>query len=76
MDGNEAIIDLAKKHNAGYWDLFNLMGGFKSIAQWHKEGFAAKDKVHFSVGGYHILGNMMFEAFERSYNYNSVLKKK
>lgn len=73
---HEAILDLAKKHNAGYWDMFMLMGGFKSMAQWTKANLAAKDKVHFTIRGYHIMGNLMFDAFYRSYNNNTLLKRK
>ncbi|MBC7865572.1 MAG: hypothetical protein IAF38_21540, partial [Bacteroidia bacterium] len=76
LAAHEAILELSKKYNAGYWDLFMVMGGFKSMALWQKAGLAAKDKVHFSGGGYHIVGNLMFQAFVQSYYANSVLKKK
>lgn len=75
-DARKAIIDLCKKHKAGYWDLFMLMGGQKSIVLWQKVGLASKDRVHFSTEGYHLIGNLMFEAFQNSYNYNSLLKNK
>jgi lysophospholipase L1-like esterase len=71
---HEAILLLAEKHKAAYWDMYLLMGGHKSMALWTKAGLAAKDKVHFSVGGYHLLGKMMFDAFFRSYKYNTQIK--
>ena len=70
-----AILELAKKHNAGYWDMYKLMGGYKSMPAWVKIHLASKDKVHFTSSGYRLLGNLMFEAFNKSYRSNSSLKK-
>jgi lysophospholipase L1-like esterase len=72
---HEAILELAKKHNAAYWDMFKLMGGFKSMSLWVKAQLANRDKVHFTSKGYRIMGNLMFEAFNKSYNYSTSLKK-
>ena len=73
---HEAILELAKKHNAGYWDMFKLMGGFKSMSLWVKAQLANRDKVHFTSTGYRMMGNLMFEAFNKSYYHSTTLKKK
>ncbi len=73
---HEAILELSKKNNSAYWDMFLLMGGYKSMPFWVKAGLASRDKVHFSTGGYHLMGNLMAGAFLQSYNFNSSLKKK
>jgi lysophospholipase L1-like esterase len=56
------------------YDLYAVMGGYKSIYKWYKAGLAAKDKVHFNGRGYNILASMMFDAINRSYKYNSKIK--
>jgi lysophospholipase L1-like esterase len=67
VTAREAMFELMEKHNVGVWDLFTIMGGYKSMTKWNKAGLAAKDRVHFTPKGYAILGNMMFDAFLRSY---------
>src|ERR1700757_1933933 len=64
----ECIYKLVEKHNAALWDIFAVMGGYKSIFKWQQVGLAKKDKVHFTAKGYHIFGDMMFEAIMRSYS--------
>ncbi|MBS1634957.1 MAG: hypothetical protein JST26_03475 [Bacteroidetes bacterium] len=71
----EAMYDLMQKHKAAVWDLYEVMGGYRSIYKWYKSGLAAKDKVHFNSRGYYIVGQLMFEALERSYRYNSKVGK-
>jgi lysophospholipase L1-like esterase len=66
----ECIYKLTEKHNAALWDIFAVMGGYKSIFKWQQAGLAKKDKVHFTAKGYHIFGDMMFEAIMKSYSYN------
>lgn len=71
IKAQEAIFELMNKHNAAVYDLYSVMGGYKSIYKWYKAGLAAKDKVHFNGRGYTILANLMFDAINRSYKCNS-----
>ena len=71
----EAAYELAEKHKGAVYDLYAVMGGYKSIYRWYRAGYASRDKVHFSGKGYKIIGNMMFDAIRRNYQYNSKLKK-
>lgn len=61
---------LMHKHNAAMWDMYGVMGGYKSILKWQKAGYARKDRVHFTAKGYHIFADLMFDALMRSYKYN------
>ncbi len=70
IKAKEAMFELMNKHNVAVWDLYSLMGGYKSIMKWTKAGLAAKDRVHFSPKGYTILGNLMAEALLKSYHHN------
>ncbi len=68
----DAMYDLMKMDNVIVWDLFTVMGGYKSIAKWNKAGLATKDRVHFTPKGYEIIGKLMFEAFNNAYiNYKN-----
>lgn len=75
MLGDDAIFELAQKRNLAVWDLFAVMGGYKSMTQWYKVKLAARDKVHFSPKGYKILAGLMFDAIMKSYKTNSTLPK-
>ena len=62
------MFELMEKHNVLVWDLFTVMGGQKSIAKWNKAGIAQRDKVHFTIHGYEIIAELMFDAFIKAYN--------
>jgi len=70
IQAKEAMFELMRKHNIGVWDLYSVMGGYKSMLKWVKAGLAARDRVHFSPKGYTVLGNLMSDALLRSYHYN------
>lgn len=72
----EAAYELAEKHKGAVYDLYAVMGGYKSIYKWYKAGLAAKDKVHFNARGYRLLANMMYQAIDKSYQNNSKIKDK
>ena len=72
----EAAYELAEKHKGAVYDLYAVMGGYKSIYKWYKAGLAAKDKVHFNAKGYRIIAGMMYEAIDRSYKNNSKVQDK
>jgi lysophospholipase L1-like esterase len=58
----KAMYELAKEHNAAVWDLYEIMGGLGSITVWNEVGLANKDRVHFLVPGYNLLGDMLYNA--------------
>ncbi|MBK9283358.1 MAG: hypothetical protein IPM51_03475 [Sphingobacteriaceae bacterium] len=63
----EAMFELMEKHDLAIWDMYELMGGYKSMLKWVKSGLAARDRVHFSSKGYTLLGNLMHEAMITQY---------
>ncbi len=65
----ETFIALAKEHNASIWDMFSIMGGLSSIKQWEKAGLARPDKIHFTIDGYKLIGDMFFNAIINDYLY-------
>jgi len=74
IKAHDAMYELMEKHKAAVWDLYTIMGGYKSIYKWYKVGLAARDRVHFSPKGYAIVGQMMFDAIDKSYKNNSKIK--
>lgn len=66
----ECIYTLAQKHQAALWDMYAVMGGYKSIFKWYQAGYARKDRVHFAAKGYALFSDLMFEALMTSYKRN------
>lgn len=64
----QAIKELAEEKNCAVWDLYLVMGGKGSMLKWLKSGLAAYDRVHFSVQGYRLQGNLLFDAFFNTYD--------
>jgi lysophospholipase L1-like esterase len=71
VQARDAMLELMNKHNVAVWDLYTIMGGYKSMLKWVKAGLAGRDRVHFSAKGYTIVGNLMSEALLSSYHYNT-----
>ncbi len=68
IEARNVMVDLAKKHHAGLWDLFEIMGGLGSVKFWEENGYAKADKIHFTNKGYQLIGNLMFQALMNDYN--------
>lgn len=60
------LLQLAKEENLGFWPLYDIMGGFKSIEKWQKAALAAADGVHFTRKGYYLQGDLLFEALMKA----------
>lgn len=52
---------------AGYWDLYNAMGGKNSMPAWVAKGLAGSDYIHFSNGGASTAAQMFYDAFIAEY---------
>ncbi|PWH85551.1 GDSL-type esterase/lipase family protein [Brumimicrobium oceani] len=57
------IIELAKKYQVPVWDLYGIMGELGSSKTWATNKLMKGDLVHFSIDGYHLKGDLFFEAF-------------
>ncbi len=63
----QAFLEMGKQHNAAVWDQFDIMGGLRSMQDWENAGLAQKDKVHFTMEGYKLLGDLLYNALIESY---------
>lgn len=62
------LKNYAAQHHLAVWDLYEVMGGKLSMAQWKRQGLAARDYVHFTRKGYERQGSLLFEALMRRYS--------
>ena len=62
------MIKYCLQHNLAYWDLYEIMGGYGSMAKWYSSGLAAKDHVHFTGKGYLIQGDLFYRALMKGYD--------
>jgi lysophospholipase L1-like esterase len=67
IEVQESIYKLAQYHNAGVWDLFEIMGGLNSVVLWERAGLSKRDKVHFTRTGYILIGDLLFDAMMKSF---------
>lgn len=65
---------LARKHHAGLWDMYGVMGGLGSIRKWQLEGLAKADKIHLTGEGYALVGDLLFNALLEGYEQFMVRK--
>lgn len=63
----KCLKQLATRNNASLFDLFNIMGGQKSIYTWQKHDLAQRDKIHFTNQGYMLVGDLIFGAILKEY---------
>ena len=59
----EVIKELAVQYQCPVWDLYGLMGELGSSKTWEDAGLMKPDKVHFTAIGYHLKGDLYFDAF-------------
>jgi lysophospholipase L1-like esterase len=58
---NYLIIRFCEENNFAYWDIFETMGGLGSSQNWFEQGYMAKDKIHFTVKGYELIGEIFYQ---------------
>ncbi len=75
IPARDAMFELMEKHHVAVWDLFSLMGGYKSISRWYKAGLAVKDKVHFTARGYVLIGRLQYEAFMKAFDQQTKIQR-
>ncbi len=54
---------LAQETGGAVWDQFDIMGGLRSMDKWRMDKLAQTDRVHFTVKGYQLLGDLFYNAF-------------
>ena len=60
---SDVMHRLANLTGGAVWDQFEVMGGLGSMDKWFKKGLGKKDRVHFTVNGYNLIGDLFWHAF-------------
>lgn len=63
----DAMLELSAEQGVAVWDMFTVMGGLGSIAQWQQAGLAQKDRIHFNRQGYMLLADLQVAALMEAY---------
>lgn len=59
----KVFYNLAELTAGGVWDQFDIMGGLKSMDKWRIAKLAQYDRVHFTIAGYNLIGDLFYNAF-------------
>ena len=62
-----AMLNLAKEYDGAVWNMFRVMGGYKSATVWRANGMMKHDRIHFSHNGYLLIGDLIFNALMDCY---------
>ena len=62
------IKKYAEEHNLACWDISTISGGKQASSNWMKNGWLAKDGIHFTKQGYIIQGDLLYQALINEYN--------
>ena len=72
----DSLKSTALRNDAAYWDLFRMMGGENSMAQWvkHIPAYAGPDYIHFTADGARKVGETLSQSFLTCYNFYQLRK--
>lgn len=62
MAVREVMFEVAARHGAAVFDLFDAMGGMGAIGVWEEAGFARRDRIHFTREGYRVIADLYWDA--------------
>jgi len=71
----DSLAAMANAHDAAYWSIFHSMGGENSMAEWHRQGLAGADYIHFSQRGADLMGDRLAGALADSYTLYCLKRK-
>lgn len=68
---NDSLRAMALRNNVAYWDMFHVMGGEGSMAQWvrHNPPLAGPDYIHFTFRGAQEIGTSLAKSFTTYYDF-------
>lgn len=59
---SEILRRVAEKENCALWDWYAVMGGDNSSSKWIERDLMQKDRVHLTLKGYYLQGDLLFNA--------------
>ena len=72
----DSLKTVSLASGAAYWDLYRMMGGQNSMAQWvrHYPAYAGPDYVHFTPTGAKLVGETLSRSFLTYYDFYDLRK--
>ena len=72
----DSLKATALRSDAAYWDLFRMMGGENSMAQWvrHSPPYAGPDYIHFTPAGAREVGEALSQSLLTCYDFYRLRK--
>jgi hypothetical protein len=72
----DSLKTVSLESGAAYWDLYSMMGGKNSMAQWvrHYPAYAGPDYVHFTPAGAKVVGETLSRSFLTYYDFYDLRK--
>ena len=69
LEPNRVLKTAALDNGAGYWDMYEVMGGRNSMPQWVAADppLAAPDYVHFTRAGARKIAELFYDALIKDY---------
>lgn len=73
----EGMKEAALENGAGFWDMYQVMGGRNSMIKWvdHVPAWAASDYIHFTPTGAGRIADMFVQSFMNYCDYYNFLKR-
>jgi hypothetical protein len=69
IDRERTVIrELAAEYKVPVWDFYGIMGELGSSKNWYRNKLMRSDLVHFTTEGYHLKGDLYFDAFQKYMN--------
>lgn len=68
---NDSLKAMSLRNDVAYWDMFHVMGGEGSMAQWvkHQPALAGPDYIHFTFTGAQEIGSQLAKSFTTYYDF-------
>ena len=72
----DSLKATALRNDAAFWDLYRMMGGENSMAQWvkHVPAYAGPDYIHFTPAGANKVGEALSRSFLTYYDFYELRK--
>lgn len=72
----DSLKATALRNDAAFWDLYRMMGGENSMAQWvkHVPAYAGPDYIHFTPAGASKVGEALSRSFLTYYDFYELRK--
>lgn len=73
----DSLKSTALRNDAAFWDLFRMMGGENSMAQWvkHNPPYAGPDYIHFTADGARKVGETLGQSLLTCYDFYQLRKR-